>query len=93
VELGLINNMEYNVKILIFEERGWWVAQCLEYNIAAQAKRIDDVVYEFERMFSGRILAAKELGIDPFEDLHPPSFITTDGSKVYIKNLNIAIDK
>lgn len=63
--------METSVNVLIFRDCEWWVAQCLEYDIAAQARTIKDVEYEFQRVFIGRIAAAQELGIDPFEDIPP----------------------
>lgn len=63
--------METSVKVLIFRDCEWWVAQCLEYDVAAQARTLNDVQYEFQRVFIGRIAAAQELGIDPFEDILP----------------------
>ena len=57
--------MELN--LLIFKEGDWWVAQCLEYDIAAQATgTIRDVVREFQQVFDGRIAACQEERIDPF---------------------------
>ena len=47
------------------------MAECLEYDIAAQARTLNDVQYEFQRVFFGRILAAKELNIKPFKDVPP----------------------
>jgi hypothetical protein len=63
--------METSVNVLIFRDCEWWVAQCLEYDIAAQARTIKDVEYEFQRVFIGRIAAAKQLGIGPFEGISP----------------------
>ena len=63
--------MRSEMSVLIFKESGWWVAQCLEYDIAAQARTLKDVQYEFQRVFLGRIFAAQELGIDPFEGIPP----------------------
>jgi hypothetical protein len=63
--------MKDNIRVLIFKENGWWVAQCLEYSIAAQTKNIEDIKYEFERMFLGTILMAQELKIDSFKDNSP----------------------
>ena len=55
----------------IYRECEWWVAQCLEYDIAVQATSIQDVQYEIQRVLFGRICTAKKLGIDPFEGLPP----------------------
>ena len=57
------------INVLIFREGEWWVAQCLEYDIAAQARTLNDLLYEFQRMFFGRIKMAETLGIDPFDDI------------------------
>ncbi len=56
--------------IIMFKENEWWIAQCIEYDLAAQGRTIEDAQYEFQRIFCGRILVAKELGIsDPLEDV------------------------
>ncbi|MFH1934290.1 MAG: hypothetical protein ABIN18_22285 [Pseudomonadota bacterium] len=59
------------VNILIFQEKGWWVAQCIEYDIVAQARTLKDVQNEFQRIFCGRISIAEQLGLKPFEDIPP----------------------
>lgn len=63
--------MKKQLSLLIFKEDDWWVAQCLEYDIAAQARTLPDVQYEIQRVLVGRIAMAKKLEIDPFEDLSP----------------------
>ena len=63
--------MKKTLSLLVGREGEWWVAQCLEYDIAVQARTLKDVDYEFQRILLGRIFAAKELGIDPFEDIPP----------------------
>ena len=61
-----------HLNVLILQEEGWWVAQCLEYDIVAQAKTKELAQSEFLNVFCGRIEIAQELGIDPFEDVPPP---------------------
>jgi len=64
--------MRKQLNLLIFKDcDDWWAAQCLEYDIAAQARTLKDVEYEIQRVIIGRIAAAIELKIDPFEDLSP----------------------
>lgn len=63
--------MKEALRVLILKEDDWWVAQCLEYDIAAQARTLKDVQYEFQRVFLGRVVAAKESGIKPFEGILP----------------------
>ncbi len=54
---------------VIYKRDGWWVAQVLEYDIAAQAITLDDLEYELLRLLAGRSVIGKELGIDAFEGL------------------------
>jgi hypothetical protein len=63
--------MKKQLNLLIFKEDGWWIAQCLDYDIAAQARTLPDVQYEIQRVLVGRISMAKKLSIDPFEGLAP----------------------
>jgi len=63
--------MKKKLNLLIFKENDWWVAQCLDYDIAAQARTLKDVQYEIQRVLVGRIVMAEKLEIDPFEGLSP----------------------
>lgn len=60
---------ESTIRVVVFREEGWWVAQCLEVDIAVQAKTEGDLHHELGLALVGRILAADTLGIDPFEGL------------------------
>jgi hypothetical protein len=62
---------DLNLRAVLFQEEGWWVAQCLEYALAAQARTQADVVYEIERLLVGRILIGAEKGCLPFAGLPP----------------------
>lgn len=63
------------LRILCFKEETqdqmeWWVAQCLEYDIAAQGRTINDALYEFQRLVVGRVSMAAKRGVDdPFQGL------------------------
>ena len=51
----------------VARDRFVWVAQCLEYDIAAQGKSPADAVYELQFAVVGRIIAARAEGlIDAF---------------------------
>jgi len=63
--------MKKQLNLFIFKEDDWWIAQCLDYDIAAQARSLSDVQYEFQRILIGRIVMAEKLNIDPFEGLFP----------------------
>jgi hypothetical protein len=60
-----------SIHALVMRHEDWWVAQCLQYNIAAQAKTLDDLAYELQRTIVARIALAEELGVEPFENLPP----------------------
>jgi hypothetical protein len=60
---------EKMIRVLIKRDNEWWIAQCLEYDIAVQARTLKDVQYELERVFIGRICMAKQLGLNPFEGI------------------------
>jgi hypothetical protein len=55
------------IRVLLLREADWWVAQCLEYDIAAQAKTWTDAIHEFAAVVNGRIAACQKEGIDPFD--------------------------
>ena len=63
--------MKTQLNLLVYEDCDSWVAQCLEYDIAAQATTLPDLEYEIQRVLIGRIYTAKQLGIEPFEGLPP----------------------
>ena len=53
------------------EDETWWDAQCLEYDIGAQAKSPNDLMYEFQRVIAGYLATCKALGCEPFVNLEP----------------------
>jgi hypothetical protein len=55
------------VSAVLFREGEWWVAQCLEYDIATQARRLEDLPQELHRLLTNQILASLEAGIEPFQ--------------------------
>lgn len=64
-------NDEHVIRVVQFREGSWLVAQCLEVDIAAQAKTESDLLYQLSRLLVGRILASEKLGVDPFKTLPP----------------------
>jgi hypothetical protein len=63
--------VEQLIRTVSFKEGDWWVAQCLDVDIAAQAKTERDLCYEIGRLLVGRILASEKLGVEPFASLPP----------------------
>lgn len=58
-----------DLHIVLIQRDKWWVAQCLEHDIGAQAFSIPDAVYELQRSVAGHIAISKEIGKEPFADL------------------------
>ena len=51
--------------------QAFWIAQVLEYDLAAQAKTIEDLVYELQRTIVAHILCSEQEGLVPFESIPP----------------------
>lgn len=58
-------------RIIVFEEDDWLCAHILEYDIAAQAKSMDELRLEIQRMVACHVAAALENDREPFADLRP----------------------
>lgn len=59
------------ISAVVFNDNGWWAAQCLEYDLAAQARTLSDLRYELQRVIASHVAASRELGQAPFETLKP----------------------
>ena len=78
------------MRILVTEDKknDWWSAQCLEYDIAAQAHTLPDLIYEIQRVVMGHMIVSKELNVEPFVGLKPapPIFWQIyDHAKIHVK--------
>ena len=60
---------KFHIRAVIFKEGDWWVGQCLEHDIAAQAKTPKDLAYEIQRSIIGHIMVSKQEGLTPFKNL------------------------
>ena len=59
-----------HISAVLFQEGEQWVAQCLEYDIAAQAETLKELVeYELQRVLVGHISVSLETGRVPFENV------------------------
>lgn len=59
----------YEFRVLFFEHDTSWAAQCLERDIAMQAKTLQDLLYEVERVLVAHFALAEALGLEPFEGI------------------------
>ena len=60
-----------DVHAVAFREGDWWSAQCLEYDIAVQAKSVADLQGEIERVLTAYVVRARKEKRSPFEGLPP----------------------
>ena len=54
------------LRVVIFQEGEWLCAHCLEYDFATQAKTLNDLRDDLERMIVGHIAICLENGLKPF---------------------------
>lgn len=55
--------------VLLFQESEWWVAQCLEYDIAAQGKTVAEVKDSFIKTLAGQMVVDVRNGNRPLEGI------------------------
>ena len=58
-------------RVVIFRGRSQLVAQCLEVDIAAQARTYDELLDRLRRAFEAEIGLSKERNVEPFRLLPP----------------------
>jgi hypothetical protein len=59
----------HRLRFVVIQEGEWLSAQCLEYDIATQARTLDDLTYELQRLIVGHIVTSRKLNKEPFEGL------------------------
>lgn len=59
------------VHVVVFKDRGWWVAQCLEHNLTASSKEPRELNKKLETVLKVQIEADLEAGKIPFSTLPP----------------------
>ena len=69
---GPKNATLFKLDVILFESpEGIWSAQCLQYDIAAQARTFQDILYEFERVVVSHIALNHEEGKEAFAGIKP----------------------
>jgi hypothetical protein len=59
------------VRVVVFKDAGLLCAQCLEYDIAVQAKTIDELQRNLDDALMSQLDISAELGREPFEGVPP----------------------
>ena len=55
-----------DIRAVVYKEGEWWVIQLLEYDLATQVRRFEDVPSEFRRLILAQMLVNAEGGVEPF---------------------------
>jgi hypothetical protein len=58
--------METTLRAVVFREGDWWIIQILEYDLATQVRRLEEVPGDLRRLIVGQIAANAECGVEPF---------------------------
>jgi hypothetical protein len=73
---------QWTLRVLLFREGANWVAQCLDFDIAAQARTLEQVKAAFCRAFVCQVVIALEHKQEPLADMRPaPSWYAKQWEK------------
>lgn len=59
------------LNVLVFQSEDWMVAQCLEHDIAAQAKTLKALTHAFQEVLAAHVSMDLEDGITPLSKIPP----------------------
>lgn len=55
------------ISVLISQEDGLWLAQCVEQDLATQAPTLEELEYDIQLMLIAHVASCEEHGIEPFK--------------------------
>lgn len=61
----------FQLRVVVFKGQKHWVAQCLEYDIAAQARQLDDLPTMLRKSLEAELELSRKEGVEPFSVLSP----------------------
>src|SRR5579863_7373751 len=59
------------IRVIVFQDEGLWVAQCLEYDICAQAADLDTLMSRLEVVIKAELKESLERHREPFGGIEP----------------------
>lgn len=59
------------LRVVIFQEGDWLCAQCLEYDFGTQARNLDDLFADLQKVVLGHVAICLENGLKPFAQVRP----------------------
>lgn len=60
-----------DLRVVIYPHHGWWIAQCLEHDVAAQARDPRSVVHKIDEALIVNTVIRKENGLPGLEFMQP----------------------
>lgn len=63
--------VERAIRVIVFQDDGQWVAQCLEFDIGAQAADLDTLSDRFKVVLAAEFKESMERHGKPFEGIDP----------------------
>src|SRR5437867_11782873 len=60
---------KYVIRAIVFQEGEWLCAQCLEYNLVAQAKSLPKLCLALQQLIVGHVVVRLRHGQQPFRNL------------------------
>jgi hypothetical protein len=87
----IADGFKAQLKILVINDCGTWVAQCLEYDLAAQAapgESVKGALEAFNLAYWARYHLDKEKGLEPFSQLNQAS---TEYWKTFAEGIRLAL--
>lgn len=61
----------FDLRVVIYRQGRWWLAQCLEVDIAAMGENLSALEKELRRLLLGYQLLAEEKGAEVFAGMKP----------------------
>lgn len=62
-------NSQKALRAVILQDRGWWVAQCLDYDICVSARSREKLPRKLLRRLQSRAAFDASRGLKPFQDV------------------------
>jgi hypothetical protein len=65
------NEQDLTVNVLAFREGEFWVAQCIEFDIAARSDTLEKAMQAFGRVFTANLVVNDQLGRKALDGIPP----------------------
>ena len=65
----MTNQETTTIHVVVFEDRGWWVAQCLEHDLCTSSKDLKDLPRQIASQLRLQMTLDRRGGRQPFEGL------------------------